>query len=638
MAYRDLEDPHQGRVSDRCPLVIEGLKGSEVQLAGPRKSDRRILVRRVLWAVSLSELREQAEKLNHSRLLVIDQAPQEPTVKPLPPVVTLLLHPFQLARSSYTEMGPVAFARPDSVQAMQASTNSILRSSLKRWRNAAHAEVRCELIPPETDTLQSLNIAYMSLWRETKRQGLFLPSEFRDIYLRINAEMVPHAVLEPDSETIPTMQLIGYLERMYTGSSSPRNPLIIGFLDHAKRVITERARIPQAKGEWLRLHSSELLSDTSVGLVVGDAHNVRSWNLYRSRLDDERKKITAIPLGQPSAASDASDLIVTTSPGTRFLEDVVTGGARRTVFLLYPWELRRLEQFFASMEATMKNLGITGWPDLKSMSPHSTRPPELSLAVPMPEASGDSVLETLVGRAESEPETGLSLRDDGPRLKRFTFLLDDGTSDVLWEGQTVIARRRNSFEDTPVEKVTIGDLLVVPRGVSSFRAHRILERVCQLRPVYKENLRQATSWKKLLKEWVNERYAGRTITEVHHDAAPPCTYAAFRNWLQADEPIAPEPDNLRWLYSWLGFDRAFAERALYARRCHIRDRKAIYADLLKLNQGRLEELLAARERASNRTNVGNPSELITVEEMLELVSFKTVKEMRLDLEASNQVP
>jgi hypothetical protein len=485
-----------------------------------------------------------------------------------------------------------------------------------------------ESITPEATELQGLHDAFVSLLRETKRQSLTLPSEFSDVYYRLQSDVTPTLSVELHEGEIPTNQIVRYLERAYAGKTMPRNKLILLFIECANRIMEVREHSPPAKAEWIRAHLAELVTPEGINLVLGSSANTQAWNQYRQHLSDDRQRLEAISVNHWSGPAEAADMIITSSPNYIFLEDMVCGGARESVFLLYPWEIRRFNRALERLRMALREIGVEDWPGLRSSSSvpmiiEAQASPTESDEIVGPRESGNE------SEGDSERDDELRIRDDGVPLLTIKLRLEDDSDYSLREGQIVIARRQGVFQDALVESLKVGDLLVVPLGVSNLRAHRILERVCRRRPDLAENLRQATSWKRLLRDWVNAKYAGGSISDVVRDATPPCGYAAFRGWLKGDDPVAPRLDNLRWLYAWIGFEATFAERADEARKRHLRDRRRIYSEMLGMNQGKLSEILELQSVATNTQPAGvNPPEsMLPLEDLLTLVAFKTVKQI-----------
>ena len=117
---------------------------------------------------------------------------------------------------------------------------------------------------------------------------------------------------------------------------------------------------------------------------------------------------------------------------------------------------------------------------------------------------------------------------------------------MVAEGETVIAKRGAVFVDVLAEDVSQGDVVVVPSGLGTIRAHRILERICSTRPAKMETFIQATAWRGHLTDFVNRKYKDQDnkqwkIVDIYRDIrskeVPPFDYAALRNWLRSDEPV-----------------------------------------------------------------------------------------------------
>ena len=630
VGYRNLKDIYQGPFADRCPLVIRGALRDEMLLVGPRRGHKGIPARKIAWATSKEDTEYWVKNMEHPRLLVVDRYPSKEEAGLSVPMVSILLQP-PLVYPRPEGITPVrSFVPPSASAERLASQDSTLDSALRMWWNASSGKVRWVSVQSEVSELKELDTAYSALRQSAWDHKEELPSMFGSVFRRLQSEAAPYGFSTEDLDELSTEQMVHYLELMHPKSASESDGWEGIFLEMAKGILAKRKEIPPSKGRWVIDHFSNGVSTSGTVLRLGDACSANAWNRFRQDVPALREGPLGVPPDLNFSPSAADEVIVTSCPTRRDLCSAVSGGARSTLYVLHPWEVERLGRLLTKFENSLRGLYTQPWPHISMPVGWESQAHE----TPISSMETPSRVEHMSEEEETEPAGDgpeeLLVRDEGVPLRKFTLTFDAGEGSTVHEGQTVIARRDGKFLETKAEDLRPGDTIVVPNGVSSVRTHRVLEKVCKLRVGWSEHLHEATIWKTLLRERVNHDYSGQTIRRAYEDSGAPCTYDEFRLWLKGDEPVAPREPNLKWMYGWLGLGEALARHTLEMRDIHVRDRRHIYRDLLQYNRGRYDQMLLGSEGRDKLSDGGESGQGVPLEEIVKLVSFRTVKGVSSD--------
>ena len=632
VGYRNLKDTYQGPFADRCPLVMRGMLQNEMVLVGPRRGHKGIPVRRIAWSTSKKDTEFWVKMMKHPRLLIVDRYPSPEEEALSVPIVSILIQPPLAYPRPAGSRTARLFVPPSATAEKLSSTDRTLDSALRVWWNASSGKVRWVSVQPEVPELKVLDTAYSALRQSAWENEKELPSMFGSVFRRLQSEAAPLGASIEVPDELSTEQMVHYLELMRPKLTAGSDGWEGIFLEAAKKVMAKRKETSPSKGRWVLDHVSNGVTATGSVLRLCDAYSANAWNRFRQEMPALREGPLGVPSDLTFSPCAAEEVIVTSCPTQRDFSFAVSGGARSTLYVLFPWEVERLGRILTKFENSLRGLNTRAWPHISVPVGWEPSVEEASL----PPIETPSTVGSRSDEEEVDPVGDVSeellVQDEGVPLRGFTLTFDAGEGSTVQEGQTVIARRDGKFVETKAEDIRPGDTIVVPNGVSSVRTHRVLEKVCKLRPDWSEHLHEATSWKSLLRDRVNHDYNGQTIRRAYEDSGAPCTYDEFRLWLKGDEPVAPREPNLKWMYGWLGLGEALAQHTLGMRDKHVKDRRRIYRDLLQYNRGRYDQMLLGSHGSDKPSDADDPGQGVPFEEIVKLVSFRTVKGVSADSE------
>jgi hypothetical protein len=628
-AYYRIKDTHAPPFAWNCPLVLHDAatgEASPVRGRYPREWPR------PRWRLGVLESPDDIpfwKRQGDVRFLLLSETPDR-LLSPRPEGAVAVFQRALRGSSIPTEVRtPVTLGLPVSTSVPPEGEEPYVTASYQRWYNASRCKIEVVTIPPETPALANLYPAYLRLRRWYRQQSAIVPPMVTELCFRIMGGVVTESSGPlPAGVGAPTEQYPPFIEQYYREREELWR-LAEPFLTSAREILVFRRNHAPAKGEALRTLLSGSAPGSTQSLVLDSKYTVAQW------------RATEVPRIGGANLPDAMDgrearwrtsekaLICSVAPTPWLVEHLVDGGAPACTFLLYPWEARMFSFVARQLLSATHRLGVDTWPHLRS----EDLGPLESIQSVVEEPDLARGFSRMTEEGPLTPEVPLLLNAEGPRPHRRISFQGGGES-VVAEGETVIAKRGSVFVDVLAEDVSQGDVVVVPSGMGTIRAHRILERICSTRPAKMETFIQATAWRGHLTDFVNRKYKDHNnkqwkIVDIYRDIrskeVPPFDYAALRNWLRSDEPVAPEPENLRWLYRWMGWDAEWATKALEARKIHLKDRRELYTELLAMNQGRQAELweVTARSAPQALPDPGRDRSL-PLEDLRSLIAFRVV--------------